>query len=442
MAMIMKVNGRLIKDVAGNINNKIKSVNAGANEFRGYIYIEYDPKEVLATIPENVHPVFTYEHALELRNDIVYPMLEQLAGGIIGAMPNRENDVYSLAAGGDKKKFFPDHGVVIAGNKKTAEGDYKREDGVSGWLGSNSNTYSHYNSDKDLGYVSFQKEIIDDAENEENLKAFVDNEGNKGNKNIRGLQLKQVRRVSLYGSYKDRLAREDLQYHTTLDKFIIPVVYPDSTWDDHKPTEVELVSCVHQIIKIHEYLYLNKITHGDMHMGNIKVIRNKDGVLLKAFDFGKANKINNKIYRKMDAKNYTRADLKYLLEKKAVSGFYETIKRNTIRSQNDTRQLKHYPLHKVCMALSFRYFNVKEKDRYNGDEKKKYNASNFVDVEYEIGQYSKEFLSNLEMIRKSKLCTRDMQLAIKGMFSVFSNQIVSGALYGFSSGLNKKKEFG
>ena len=156
-----------------------------------------------------------------------------------------------------------------------------------------------------------------------------------------------------------------------------------------------------------------------MHMGNIKVIRNSDGVLLKAFDFGKAEIKKTTFFK--NQRSPSRDDLRYLINKRAVSGRLETFKRNTWRKEDHEDQAKHYPLHKVCKLLSQKYL-------------KRTNVGiNYDYVERKITQYGAPFLDNLELIRSATMSDANRVLAIRGMFSVFSNQIVTGALYGDST---------
>ncbi|WGL60723.1 hypothetical protein QEJ31_03785 [Pigmentibacter sp. JX0631] len=99
------------------------------------------------------------------------------------------------------------------------------------------------------------------------------------------------------------------------------------------------INIIHQLFYIHYCLYVAKVQHGDMHMGNIKLIIDNNGFpILKAFDFGKTKIISGQ--------DFDFKDLKYLLERLAVSGRLETFKRNTIRKEDSSEQQKHYPLHK------------------------------------------------------------------------------------------------
>lgn len=121
-----------------------------------------------------------------------------------------------------------------------------------------------------------------------------------------------------------------------------------------------LWSIFHQIVHIHYLLLSNHARHGDMHMGNIKaIVVNTDGhegVVVKAFDFGKAK-------YKSGRNDFDLADLEYLLLRKAVSGYWETRKRHdrengdihrTDLSLVDRRDHKHYPIHQILLAIALR----------------------------------------------------------------------------------------
>lgn len=107
-----------------------------------------------------------------------------------------------------------------------------------------------------------------------------------------------------------------------------------------------IAQIIHQIIYIHYCLYTLNLQHGDMHMGNIKlVIDNLGFPIIKAFDFGKAR------FLEEQARNDKLKDLSYLLQREAVSGKLETFKRNIVRAEDSSAQQKHYPIHKLLGLL-------------------------------------------------------------------------------------------
>jgi hypothetical protein len=341
--------------------------------------------------------VFNYADAINYRNTTVLPLLQALNGGEKGKIPDSK---YSDAKGGVKKKFFPNQAIVVAGDKKTASGDYDKEDQVFARAGGIVKDPNRY--------LSFQIELEDQDDDNARITIFRDVNREEGLGNIRK---NQMRRVSVYGGFDDRGTRNNNQYYCTLESFIGS--------DQHNPSASELVSAIHQVIKIHEFLYLKKIKHGDMHMGNIKVIRVDEGILVKAFDFGKA-----KI--KAPEKNYTRDDLRYLILKKAIGSssgvvnHFETKSREK-RGEDHDRQLKHYPLHKITKFLIQHYDlpQVNNKEIFTKN------------IHERIQLYGNQLLDNLQSARATGQPGYEaIQLnAIINMFELFSNQLVC-ALYG------------
>lgn len=371
-----------LEDVPSEINQRLidhAEVCMGKNHNKKlYQHCDYDyvHPAILPHRGDQFLAVFNYDDAIKYRNETILPQLHKVDNEQTKKIPTSK---YSEAKGGVKKKFFPEQGMVVAGDKDTARGDYEKEDAV----------FDRVDGEDAFKYLSFQ-EKIGDHEDDDGFQQFLQN-----NPKLKNLEKSQMRRVSIYGS----LNPEDIgrQYHCTLEKFILE-------HDQHEPKEDELISAIHQIIKIHEFLYLQKITHGDMHMGNIKVIRVEDGVLLKAFDFGKS--VTKSLNR-----NYTRTDLRYLLLKKAVSGGLETFKRNVVRKDSSSAQQKHYPLHRVTALLI-----------------KQFHPSSFT-VEATHGRielYGKQLLQNLENARATGIDDYQplQRMAIRKMFELFSNQIV------------------
>ena len=330
-----------------------------------------------------------------------------------------------------KKKFFPNQGMVAATDKVafgtgkgTDIGDYGREDKVRDVLkddGSNP-----------LSFFSYQMPIAvseeADSQDQINLLNFLENSDFKGVSSAANF-----RRVSLYG----RGMNEDAELYdrplinTDFKKYLFAMagINPDNATHHHKSS---LISCFYQIMKIHEILYLNRITHGDMHMGNIKVIIvndqqniNNKGVVVKTFDFGKAG-------FKTGADNYTRKDLEYLIKKDTVSGSLEGLRRHVWRAQyNPLRfnwagkenegiwhfgkksktQEKHYPLHHLFLVLA----HLDKRDLNEST------VSNF------IKRYGVPFLDYLGRARLNPRDARsarfkpDEKAAIEKSFELFSN---------------------
>jgi hypothetical protein len=394
----------------GSIANRPSDITKSlikAQGFRSFIDIEYLPVRGSRVGDDVWNLSYSYHLAIDHRNKVILPAIHAITkqeNDQIGLVPTT---AYGDAKGGVKKKFFPAHGVVVAGDSNTAKGDYKKEDQASSRLAEA--------EENEFEYASFQKTIDDDELNRQRLKQFLLKNANDND--AKSVKLDQMRRVSIYGGFNDFDSTG--QYHTTLERFVNDYKSGASDKPDQHPTEFELVSCIHQLIKIHEYLYINKITHGDMHMGNIKVIRNKSGVLLKTFDFGKAEVKSTTFFGRTE-RSPSRDDLKYLINKTAVSGRFETFKRNTWRSEDHIDQAKHYPLHKLCNLLSKKFIVEARRDP----------RDDFT-VDGRISTYGNQLLENLNLIRADQaLSSGDRDKAVRGMFCVFSNQIVTGALYG------------
>jgi hypothetical protein len=369
--------GGAIEDRPSLINKKIRALK------KSYPHAYYEYQAPRSPKPE-LENVFSYQSAINYRNEVLLPTIHKIDTENTRSIPTGR---YEDMKGGVKKKFDPSTGMVIAGDRGVGRGDYKKEDLVSGRV---------YQEDV-YKYTSHQEALDEnlDVANTAKLDQF-----RRENPNLRtrftgrDVDLDQMRRVSIYGNIGD-----GGQYNTRLSEFIL---------EDQGASEAELVSCIHQIVKIHEFLYLCKVVHGDMHMGNIKVIRTPESVLLKAFDFGKSKV-------KSLEKNYTRTDLRYLLLKKAVSGSFETFKRNTWRSSTSKEMTKHYPLHKASSLLI-----------------KTFHPSSFPEmlIDSKIQEYGSQLLDNLESIRLNKINVAEQNidreiLCIQRMFELFSNQLVN-----------------
>ncbi|WP_158998142.1 hypothetical protein [Pigmentibacter ruber] len=189
------------------------------------------------------------------------------------------------------------------------------------------------------------KEVLSSLETKDKLKIrdlffSFQNEVNI-NDNI---DYSRYRRVSIYEtrSFFDELPLQNekdpslFNYYLLLKKSAPPLNLIENNIEKLK---IFIINIIHQLFYIHYCLYVAKIQHGDMHMGNIKLIIDNNGFpIIKAFDFGKSKIITGQ--------DFDFKDLKYLLDRIAVSGRLETFKRNTIRSEDSSEQQKHYPLHK------------------------------------------------------------------------------------------------
>jgi len=397
--------GEGIVDRPSLINDRLKAharvCQAKGDNKKIYPHSDFTP---LANqdAPAGLEEVFSYLDALNHRNNVILPLLQALNGGEKGQIPTSR---YVEARGGVKKKFFPDQAVVVAGDLKTAIGDYAKEDQVFNRAGGGVLDPHRY--------LSFQESLEgqqgrDQDEDTRRLQLFQETNAADDHSGIRRTQM---RRVSVYGGFSDRGTRINNQYYCTLENFVRE--------DRHAPTQAELVSAIHQIVAIHSFLYLKRIKHGDMHMGNIKVIRVDQGVLLKAFDFGKAKV-------KSLEKNYTRDDLRYLLFKKAIGSssgvlnFFET-KSRANRGEEHEKQLKHYPLHKISKYL------IDNFDLPYGEAVESRKYMEYLDGR--IQRYGNQLMENLKSSRVVGIGPKNVYEpiqtdAIRNMFELFSNQIV------------------
>lgn len=156
-----------------------------------------------------------------------------------------------------------------------------------------------------------------------------------------------------------------------------------------------VVQMIHQLVYIHYCMYNAQIQHGDLHMGNIKLIIDNQGFpVIKVFDFGKS-KLVNSISNQMK-------DLEYFFCRQAVSGILETFKRNKLRNDKSTEQLKHYPLHRLS-SLLLRNKGMNENELFN-----------YIDTS------GREMIEILKSIQKSPPKHQSLRM----LFQSFSNNIV------------------
>ncbi|MCP3968473.1 MAG: hypothetical protein GY750_18895 [Lentisphaerae bacterium] len=213
--------------------------------------------------------------------------------------------------GGVHKCFFKKQGLVYAKDKEGFS-DYVKEDRMKMALG---------NCTERKAFYSFQNIFMEnDYDNIPQRHSFV----------------KKFRRFSLYNDYE------------YLHKYVTRVKESLSnnkvTDDNYAGLRNVLTAIIHQLFYIHYYIYRKNVMHGDLHMGNVKIIWDRnDWPAVKAFDFGKS--------RTQCTRNQKLKDLKYFFNRKAISGCMESFKRNHYRKDSSKKQAKHYPLHRLSMLL-------------------------------------------------------------------------------------------
>jgi hypothetical protein len=331
--------------------------------------INLAPQTSIVAFGDGRNKGYSYRRFLQDRNNI------QIARRVIelegGRLPNANSRVIGESV---KKVFLPNEGLVAAPKKIafgtwTQAGDYNNENSAMGRLGAHEETGG---MDNPLAFFSYQQVLEDVTRDEEGSIANFAGKTVAGRRNLGGWgwtvgktpqvhfnQSNLFRRVSLYGRADQAdtfLFARDL-INTDVNKYLGSIEEYLECEDNFNmyPQEYlikNLWSLIHQMIRIHELLYLAKMVHGDMHAGNIKVIvangvngEGPHGIIVKAFDFGKAQ-------FKRQTENYTRVDLEYLIQKKAVSGASESFLRNTWRKKTSDKMVKHYPLHKALVTLA------------------------------------------------------------------------------------------
>jgi hypothetical protein len=226
----------------------------------------------------------------------------------------------SLLVIADQKTAFGSKARTIGQAVEPQRGDYGNEDQARAQLGVNTGNgkQAKWDDKNCMNYFSYQMPLTPPGtgtQEAENVKEFM-------SMNPKIIDTMQMRSVSSFRrpEMENVQMHERTQWHCLLHDYIqyvavMPAAYKFANRD---LLIKNLWSIIHQVIKIHEILYLAKIIHGDMHAGNIKVILVNDGdkntgVVVKAFDFGKS------IFKKADA-NYSRQDLQYLIETRAIGG--------------------------------------------------------------------------------------------------------------------------
>lgn len=226
----------------------------------------------------------------------------------------------SLLVIADQKTAFGSKARTIGQDVERQRGDYGNEDQARAQLGVNTGNgrQAEWDDKNCMNYFSYQMPLTPPGtgtQEAENVKEFM-------SMNPKIIDTMQMRKISSFrppGMEKIQM-HERTQWHCLLHDYI---EYVSGMTAAYKFANRDLLitnlwSIIHQVIKIHEILYLAKIIHGDMHAGNIKVILvngegKNTGVVVKAFDFGKS------IFKKDDA-NYSRQDLQYLIETRAIGG--------------------------------------------------------------------------------------------------------------------------
>ena len=96
-----------------------------------------------------------------------------------------------------------------------------------------------------------------------------------------------------------------------------------------------------QMIEVANVMYSNRLSHRDLHMGNLIIhrIKGSDESFLKVIDFGRVK------YGK-EFEPYRYNDIRYLFKRKGES-FGETFARNYLVPNSSDIAKKHYPLHKL-----------------------------------------------------------------------------------------------
>lgn len=317
---------------------------------------------------------YLYNNAIEFRNGL--PNRVDLAPDEMeGRIPDKDSLLVSNSV---QKKVYRDLGLVVV--KKAGHQDYTNEASAHSALYGSNLTSLPTEAKKPIPYFSFQKPLTEnEAKDLDNRAVKGVNWGVKqgwwGKKNLTNdVDSDKVRRFSVYGGTSQAEAK-DLDYiasdssthsakNMSLREYLKLLISSKSNRTAKKQDDTaNLWSCFHQVVMIHRELYVAKVTHGDMHMGNVKVILVYDPQLrrkvpvCKAFDFGKFS----------SGSNYTRTDLRYLISKTAVPRFMgnssiETNKRakrwrdESTRGENHVDRLertdwKHYPLHKILEAI-------------------------------------------------------------------------------------------
>lgn len=352
---------------------------------------------------------------------------EELAGGLnpldVNGLPQRGTQTTSNSK---QKKVIPALALVVV---KSDRSDYKKEDAAFARLGGGG-----AGGAEDESWFSFQKALSAEQSAQLGNVSLAWKKPTRPGEAVEYTNVtvpaKNLRRFSVHGGTEKPTAASLVapgdKNMTLLDylQFVLET-YRTSTIPRDEQIQ-NLWSCLHQVIAIHRILYLKRMTHGDMHMGNIKVIvvnRGVDrGVICKAFDFGKYE----------SSSDYTRTDLRYLIDRTAVprhlgNSSIETNKRrarweqergNATIPRTQRTDWKHYPLHRIIEVL----LHLHDSPLTPGNER--YYDSRIEGLVSECGT---GFLDSLGRARKpSKRANEEEMLveAVTRSFEMFANLLV------------------
>lgn len=146
---------------------------------------------------------------------------------------------------------------------------------------------------------------------------------------------------------------------------IKPGTLMEAVQDTEKPLSFgQLKSICMQLIDAMRIFYKYRLSHGDLHMGNIQILRqsplpatssenageNEDKVYLRLFDFGRL-----KCNEQFD--DCRTRDIDYLFCRKGDSPL-ETLARNHLMPERSAGYQKHYPLHTLMNMFNTNNINV------------------------------------------------------------------------------------
>lgn len=152
-------------------------------------------------------------------------------------------------------------------------------------------------------------------------------------------------KIRAFSVYRDEITQESIVYR------LVELIDDKST--SKKLTLKQIKQILIQLVDIIKLLYIAKISHRDLHAGNIKVIFTDNGdPIVKIFDFGTAQ---------VDSSCFNiEADIRYLFLQAGVTqdrdmfNYIEGLARIFIDAP------KHYPFHRLLMNLGFSKKHAKE----------------------------------------------------------------------------------
>lgn len=344
------------------------------------------------------------------------------------------DEIASLPTGRDvpgsdsvQKKVYAEHAMVVVKNDRS---DYTKEDKAFRTL---------YGAGQpppqdEIPWFSFQKALTEaEAEAMGTLEVTWKDKKKGTTTNVR-LAPNNFRRYSVYGgterAEEDALEAPGCKNTNLRDylKLILrnPLLRLGAFRDLRARHIANLWGCLHQVVKIHHLLYMKRMTHGDMHMGNMKVIianaPEVSGVVCKAFDFGKLK----------TQSQFTRTDLRYLVNKTAVprhlgNSSYETNnragrwrdeQRNPNVDRLDRTDWKHYPLHRILEAQMFLHGYTFTRQNENAFD------TRIHGLVQDAGRGFLDFLGGARDPRKGTNDAELLETAVERAFAMFANVIV------------------